>query len=247
VTFSETELEQFRTDGFVTLRGGFAREVAAECREFVWKEILTWRDCSTAGQPLVHVRRNFSGPPFDRVMNQRLRAAVDQLTGAGRAVVHESFGWWPVLFPGFPGPAGWHVDGSNFRHRLSSPEQGLVTLYLFSDVGPGDGGTPVVRGSHRAVARLLRQAEPAGLSTEELQGKLPPVDPGEVVEVTGEAGDVAMMHPFLVHGFGPNRGNRIRFACNPQYRLRQPRNFRRPDRDYSPVEEAVLQAFGSLA
>jgi hypothetical protein len=43
VAFSETELEQFRADGFVTLRGGVAREVAAECREFVWKEILSWR------------------------------------------------------------------------------------------------------------------------------------------------------------------------------------------------------------
>jgi Phytanoyl-CoA dioxygenase (PhyH) len=244
VTFSEKELDQFRADGFVILRDGFAREIATECREFVWKEILSWRDCSTSGQPFVHVRRNLSGPPFDRVLNRRLREAIDQLTGPGRAVVHESFGWWPVLFPGFPGPAGWHVDGSNFRHHLSSPEQGLVTLYLFSDIGPGDGGTPMVRGSHRAIARLLHQAEPGGLSTHELQVKLPPVDLSHVVEVTGQAGDVAMMHPFLIHGFGPNRGHRIRFACNPQYHLMQPMNFQRRCGDQSPAEEAVMHVLG---
>lgn len=66
------------------------------------------------------------------------------------------------------------MDGSNFHHRVTSREQGLVTLFLFSDIGPGDGGTPVFRGSHRAVARLLATSEPAGRSLTELQSKLRP-------------------------------------------------------------------------
>ncbi len=142
---------------------------------------------------MVHVQRSFSGEPFDGIIGDRLRVAIDQLAGVGRAIVHECFGWWPVLFPGFPGPGGWHVDGSNFHHHLTSREQGLVTLFLFSDIGPGDGGTPVARGSHHAVARLLAAAEPPGLSLAELQAKLPPVDPAGILEVTGEAGDVAML------------------------------------------------------
>jgi uncharacterized protein (DUF433 family) len=241
VVFSKTELTQFCVDGFVILRAGFSRDVAAECRDFVWNEILKWRNCGTGGQPMVHLRRNLCGGPFDQVMNGRLRSAIEELTGTGRAIIHESFGWWPVLFPAFPGPGGWHVDGSNFRHRLSSPEQGLVTLFLFSDIGSGDGGTPMVRGSHHAVARLLADAGLGGLSPQELQAALPPVDKAEVVEATGEAGDVAMMHPFLVHGFGPNRGRKIRFACNPQYQLTEPMSFDRPDGAYSPVEEAIRQ------
>lgn len=167
--FSAAKIEQFEIDGLVMLRGGFSREVAAECREFVWREILSWRNCITASQPMVHVQRSFSGGPFDGVIGDRLRAAIDQLTGPGRAIVHDSFGWWPVLFPGFPGPGGWHVDGSNFHHHLTSREQGLMTLFLFSDIGPGDGGTPVLRGSHHDVARLLADSEPEGLSLAELQ------------------------------------------------------------------------------
>jgi hypothetical protein len=190
--FSKAEIDQFQTDGLVMLRGGFSREIAAECREFVWREVLSWRNCSTDGQPMVHVQRSFSGEPFDGIIGDRLRVAIDQVAGVGRAIVHESFGWWPVLFPGFPGPGGWHVDGSNFHH-LTSREQGLVTLFLFSGIGPGDGGTPVARGSHHAVARLLAAAEPPGLSLAELQAKLPPADPAGILEVTGEAGDVAML------------------------------------------------------
>ena len=79
--FSATEIEQFKTDGLVMLRGGFSPETAAECRE-------------------VHVQRSFSGGPFQRVIGDRLRSAIDHLTGTGRAIVHLSFRWWPVLFPG---------------------------------------------------------------------------------------------------------------------------------------------------
>ncbi len=104
--FSDAEVEQFKTDGLFVLRRGFPRDVAPRCRDFVWREILCWQNCITANQPMVHVQRNFSGGPFVGVMTARVRSEIDQLTGAGRAIVHESFGWWPVLFPGFPGAAG---------------------------------------------------------------------------------------------------------------------------------------------
>jgi len=66
--FSEAEIDQFKVDGLVMLRGGFSSETAAECREFVWREILSWQNCSTANQPMVHVQRSFSGGPFARVI-----------------------------------------------------------------------------------------------------------------------------------------------------------------------------------
>jgi len=242
MVFSDADIEQFLTDGFAILRGGFPRELAAEGRAFIWTQVLSWEDCTTWNQPMVHVRKAFGNEPFNRVMNPRLRAALDELMGADRGTIHENFGWWPILFPGFPGPGGWHVDGTNFQHHLTSPEQGLVTLFLFSDVRPGDGGTAVFRGSHHAVARLLAEAEPAGLSPEELEAKLPKVDPAQVIELTGEAGDVAMLHPFLVHGFSANEGTRIRFACNPLYQLKEPMQLERPDGSYSPVEEAIRRA-----
>jgi hypothetical protein len=241
MVFSDAEHEQFIEDGLVVLRRGFDREVAAEGRAFLWREIGVSPDPATWKTNIVHVQKNFMGPPFDRIFNPRLREAFDELMGAGRGILHETFGWWPVLFPGFPGPGGWHVDGY-FQHHLDSPEQGMVTLYLFSNIGPGDGGTPVVRGSHRAVARLLAEAEPAGLSAAELAAKLPEPDSTQIVFVEGEAGDVAMLHPFSIHGFGPNTGQNVRFACNPQYPLRERMLFDRADGNYSPVEEAIRRA-----
>jgi ectoine hydroxylase-related dioxygenase (phytanoyl-CoA dioxygenase family) len=165
--------------------------------------------------------------------------------GPGRAAIHQHFGWWPVLFPGSKGPRGWHVDGEDFRHYLTSPEQGLIPIFLFSDVAPGDGGTAVVVGSHQTVARLLADAEPSGLRPADLRRKLPPVDGARVVEVTGEAGDVAMLHPFLVHGWSANLGRDVRFACNPRYSLKEPMQLDRADGAFSPVEEAIRRALGS--
>ena len=117
-----------------------------------------------------------------------------------------------------------------------------MTLYLFSDIGPGDGGTPMLRGSHKTIARLLAEAEPAGLSHQELTKKLPLANTECAVEVTGEAGDVAMLHPLLIHGFGPNAGSRVRFACNPQYPLKEAMVLDRADGKHSPVEEAIRRA-----
>lgn len=243
MVFSQTEIREFITDGFVILRAGFPAALAARGREFIWNRIGSWEKCTTWNQPMVHLQEAFGGEPFARVLTPRIRAAVDELTGVGRAIIPESLGWWSILLPGFPGPGGWHIDGT-FQHHLTSPEQGLVTVFLFSDVDQGDGGTPVVQGSHQVVARLLAVHEPAGLSPQELQAKLPEAEPNKVVAVTGAAGDVAMLHPLLIHGFGPNRGNRIRFACNPQYALRQSMQLDRADGAYSPVEHALREALG---
>ena len=106
---------------------------------------------------MIHLRRNFREAPFDRVMNPRVAAALDQLMGAGRWIFDGSFGWWPLLLPDFPDPA----DGTwmaALNNCLTSPEKGVVILFLFSDIEAGDGGTPMVRRSYRAVAHILAQA-----------------------------------------------------------------------------------------
>jgi ectoine hydroxylase-related dioxygenase (phytanoyl-CoA dioxygenase family) len=66
----------------------------------------------------------------------------------------------------------------------------------------------------------------------------------QVVELTGEAGEVAMLHPFLIHGFSANTGTKVRFACNPRYSLKQPMELDRADSAHSPVEEAIRRALG---
>jgi hypothetical protein len=242
VIFSREEIEQFITDGFVILRRGFSKEVAAECREFIWRKIGEWADCTAPEHCRVKLNNHFSETPFDRLMNERLETALADLTGEQRFVSHQEFGGWQILFPGFFGADNWHIDGENTNHHLTSREHGIVGIFLFSDIGPGDGGTHLVRGSHLAVTRLLAEAEPAGLDNTRLNENLPEVNPADVVEVTGEAGDAVMLHPLLIHGFGANQGKRIRFACNPHFQLREPLNVDRSNGSYSPLERVIQRA-----
>ncbi|GBG06427.1 hypothetical protein PAT3040_00954 [Paenibacillus agaridevorans] len=53
---------------------------------------------------------------------------------------------------------GWHWDGIHFRHYVDAPDQGLVCLCLFSDIGPQGGGTLVVEGSHHLCHPFLIHA-----------------------------------------------------------------------------------------
>jgi hypothetical protein len=245
MVFNDSELEQFISEGYVILRRAFHRELATQCREFVWNQIPQWDHCTTYGQPMVQIKKGFDCAPFDRIMNQRLSSSVDQLVGPGRWKAHGSYGYFTLLLPGFPGPGGWHTDDFNSStDRFDSPLKAVVTVFLFSDAGPGDGGTPLIRGSHFDVARLLAQPKPDGLEAgANFKDALAAMAHLErVVSVTGEAGDVALLHPFMVHGFGPNTGTRIRFACNPLFQLTEPLKSERPDGNYSAVELATREA-----
>jgi len=250
MVFDDSDIDQFITDGYVVLRGAFSREVAEECRKFVWNQVPLWDDCTTYGQPMVQIRKGFGCAPFDQIMNERLASGWDQLVGVDRWRRPQVYGWWSLLLPGFPGPGGWHVDGGQFRSsgHLTDHHHALVTLFLFSDVGPGEGGTAMIRGSHLAVARTISDAR-AGVNWDDLKPTLSAagvLDPSEsqIAHLVGQAGDVALMHPFLIHGFGANQGNRIRFACNPLVQLRDNAVLERLDGGYSAVELALRKGMG---
>ncbi len=240
-------LVQFVRDGYVLLPHAFDAEVAARGRAAVWREIGLSPDRPEQWtERFVHLKRTLRGGPFDAVMTPRVASAFDQLLGAGAGAWRfgEAYGWWPVLFPGHladrgPTDLGWHVDGGSTERHLDSPEQGLVTLFLFSDIEPGGGGTALRVGSHRAVARLLAAHEPRGLSVEDLRAQLPRAGSEPIVEVVGQAGDLALVHPFLIHAVNANRSDRVRFACNPVVSLRAPMQLRAPG---SPVETAIHDA-----
>jgi hypothetical protein len=128
-------------------------------------------------QPMVHIKESYDDDAFQVCNTKRLADAIEDLVGEGRLsqrVVYgedtrrTKWGWWPVNFSsgadqewGVP-TNGWHWDGIHFRHFLDSPDQGLLCLCLFSDVAPKGGGTLVAEGSHKPVARFLRD-QPEGI------------------------------------------------------------------------------------
>jgi len=140
--------------------------------------------------------------------------------------------------------AGWHKDGDFFRHFLDSPEQGLLTIVLWSDIEHRGGGTFVAPDSVAPVARLLAERRegvlPDDLHYDELISQCT-----SFVEITGRLGDVVLMHPYMLHAVSQNHRGTARFITNPPIALREPMRFDRADpTERSPVERAVLRALG---
>lgn len=145
--------------------------------------------------------------------------------------------------PWRPPDSGWHVDGIQFHHHLTSRDQGLLPIYLLSDINPGDGGTAVRLGSHHVTARILRDSEPQGLDVHQLAKQVETESKGRIIEVIGRAGDVSLMNPFMLHSGSSNTGNSVRFICNPCLRLHEPMRLDpTPNRPLSPVETAIARA-----
>jgi hypothetical protein len=144
---------------------------------------------------------------------------------------------------------GWHKDGWQFRHFLDTPQQGLLLSYFYSDILPGSGGTQICVDSIGVVARLLARY-PEGIHPDSVQDYITPYmvkECGEFEELTGEAGDMAIMHPYMVHRVAGNPSGRARFAQFPSIKLSRPMQFGRDDPSaYSLTELIVLKAVGRL-
>ena len=99
------------------------------------------------------------------------------------------------------------------------------------------------------VARLLAQ-HPEGIHPDSVQSYIQPhmiKECKEFEELTGEAGDLAIMHPYMVHRVAGNPSGRPRFAQFPSLKLSQPMQFGRDDpSDYSLSELVVLKELGQL-
>ena len=107
------------------------------------------------------------------------------------------------------GEKTWHVDGGHFSpHTLSSPEQSVILLPCIRDVNCNGGNTILLSGSHVHIADKL-EGETNGMDyhdlneyCEELVHQWPTND---IVEAAGSsAGDIWLLHPFLVHSAGRN-------------------------------------------
>lgn len=249
------DIALFVRDGFVRIDKAFSRHTAEQARAILWKASgCEPVDRSTWTQPVVRLDQ-FGQAPFREAANTpKLHNAFDQLVGPGRWWPRDSLGTFPVRFPSqdAPGDDGWHVDvGFGFeqpdfmewRANVSSRGRALLMLFLFSDVGADDAPTRIRVGSHSDVAKQLAPAGEAGLTLRELVAD----DFGasaarDETLAVGEAGTVYLCHPFLVHAAQRHRGTAPRFMAQPPLMPREPISLYRANGDYSPVEQAILNA-----
>lgn len=154
--------------------------------------------------------------------------------------------------------SGWHKDGDFFVHFLDSPEQALLTIILWTDVHHQGGPTYLAADSVAQVARFLANhpegAWPATNSIEAQQElaagrslSLPPINEmiqqcSDFREATGKAGDVYLLHPFVLHASSQNVIRHARLITNPPVALSEPMRFNRADKAYSVVEQGILNA-----
>lgn len=171
--------------------------------------------------------------PFAGIATPAVNEAV---TGIFNDEWHERDRWGQPLIT-FPTPGPWEIpsDAWHVDFPPMSPTPAVRLFAYLSPVLPGGGGTLIIAGSHRLVQR-----EPAGTKSSKVRERLAarsmwlrdlwrPV-PGEdrvgrymeggceldgvhlqVVELTGEPGDVVLWHPALFHGIAPNCRSEPRF------------------------------------
>jgi len=104
--------------------------------------------------------------------------------------------------------------------------------YYFTDVLPTGGGIHVVPGGHKWVEDTVR-AHGAGASTldgRQLNSNWKKVTDVQTVEVTGEAGDFALLHHLMPHAASHNR--------LPAARVAQFTRFTRADHPHHPQQPA---------
>jgi hypothetical protein len=251
----DEQVAHFLDRGYVVVHDCFSREAAEEYTSTIWTRLGYDRDDrSTWAEPAIHL-------PVHREMDIRefapkAWAAVCDLVG-GEDRVAQPYNWGDGFVvnltqgaerpwsPASPQSPGWHKDGDFFRHFLDSPEQGLLTLVLWSDVRHQGGATFVAADSVGPVARFLARHPEGVLFTEfpfaELAGQCT-----RFAEATGRIGDVYLLHPYILHAKAQNLLRVPRFITNPPVTLAEPMRFDRADPDdFSLVERAVLRGLGT--
>lgn len=251
---TDEQAEHFLERGFVTVHGAFDAADAQPWIDDAWIRFGYDRDDPGSWvEKRIHLssRSHVDARVFAPAA---WRSAADLAGGEERLVLPWRWGdsfianlgvghdrpWQP------PSPAvgGWHKDGDFFRHFLDSPEQALLTFVLWTDMLPKGGGTFVAADSVPVVARFLAEHPegvlPGDFDYAELIGQC-----RDFVEMTGEAGDVVLLHPFTLHATSQNVLGVPRMITNPALALREPMTFNRPNPDdLSLVERAVLRALG---
>ncbi|KAJ4476676.1 hypothetical protein J3R30DRAFT_3292198 [Lentinula aciculospora] len=155
----------------------------------------------------------------------------------------------------------WHVDGDFFVHFLDSPEQALLVIPIFSNIKAGGGGTFIAPDGIEMIARYLAShpegVMPTGLSFTPSTTIFTDFkdDPGywshlkevqnctHFVEMSGQVGDVVLLHPLMLHSAAKNYLRQPRVITNPPVSLKEPFNFARENvEEYSLVERKTLKA-----
>mmetsp|Transcript_6472 Transcript_6472/g.15995 ORF Transcript_6472/g.15995 Transcript_6472/m.15995 type:complete len:205 (-) Transcript_6472:120-734(-) len=153
--------------------------------------------------------------------------------------------WQPVSRRRIRGK-GWHIDigpgcpTTGMRRTAGHALQGMVLIVLLSDWEAGGGGTVLWPGSQHLVrAKLAGHESEGGISHDDLNkwcadymlglvrrealklsASMNSDDEHTLVQVTGNAGDIVLVHPWLIHAGTTNLRSRVRLMANGMVRVK---------------------------
>ncbi len=221
-----------------------------------WEKDIVWMDHENRARV-----RDLAPKAWDAILDviggeDRIEPGVIGLPATGHFTAVNSHEWSDAFIVNFrrgadqpwqpPSAAtkGWHKDGSYFRHFLDSREQALLTIVLWSDMRHQGGGTFIAADSVRIIAKLLHD-HPEGIPAREFDFAKIASQCHDFIELTGEAGDFVILHPYMLHASSQNVLGVPRFMSNPPILLKEPMQFNRPNpADFSLLERASLHYLG---
>lgn len=266
---SAADVSHFLRFGFVRLAGAFDAGPGSETARWIdesWARTGFDRDHPETW-PVAVTRLKPTRSFTIREFAPRVHAALAQLMGGVENVRCPTIYWNPDREPNSepiwsnesltnyrmgddrpwqppgPGSPGWHVDGDWFTHFLDSPEQGLLLIVCFSDMVHQGGATFIAPDSLASVARFLRD-HPEGVAPNGFPWAEIAAQCRDFREVIADAGDIFLLHPFMLHASSQNTIRRPRFMINPAISRALPMQFNRPDGKYDAMELTVLRALG---
>ncbi len=244
---SSADIQHFERFGFVRVPQCIDRNFCAAQVRHGWERSgYDPHDPATWVRDRLHLSNQIYWP-IEQIA-PKAQGAIHQLCGGAERI--RPPGWSDAFIINFridadrpwkdpsPDTVGWHKDGDNFRHFLDSPDQALLTIVIWQDVDVRGGATFIVADSVPVVARHLA-AHPEGCSPNEF-GRLVH-QCRDFRHAVGDAGDVYLMHPFMLHASSPNHSGIARFITNPPVQYLEPMNFDRDPALQSPVERAILR------
>ena len=163
-----------------------------------------------------------------------VHAALNHLVAPGRLATSHITDYLIVSFPqrGLrrwllarrPRRGAWHLDDPAERMTLRGWSNAALLVILFTDLAPGGGGPLLACDSPPRVAAAL-DGGPVDFAARARSRQIVS-ECRDFVEVTGRAGDVFLLHPFVLHSPAPNRSRVARILANPMLRVVDPLDFR---------------------
>lgn len=253
---SPAQRRQFQAKGFVVIKGCFSRETAR-----AWTDKALRRLGCDPADPKTWTQKSVTAPRSAeleiRTFAPKAWAAICELVGGEDRVERPELESWLDAFhvkfphgtdrgwiaPSSPENTGWHKDGGpDEPHFLDDRRNGLQTFAHFSTVKPKGGGTFLAVDSVPLVARWLAAHPQGARITDASFHRLVPAC-RKFEELTAEAGDVALVHPYMIHTESFNCFGEPRFLAIRMIKLAEKMRFdRERARDHSLVEAVVVKA-----